>query len=715
MPYEPDLLFPPEFTSHLRRFSRHITTVQTRYLKDDQPHLLFGSSSHQPVSETIYPPSYDSYDLEICSLTDFRPNLLVSNIERIFLTVVPLWKAGLNEIQRITTWREPRRTALWAFIYSVCWINGVVLPGFILLLICLSIWPRKSSAILFPPEGTTSEVKEGNSSIQTEPTPLEEEFAQVAAATASAYVNDSEQPEIIPKGTNATVGESESENHGLPQNLKKGNILKSEKKSLTEQFKPIIYKYGGAIQNIAGAISDGHERGRNLFLQRFVPPPSTLRNSNHSVIDSSSSYISEFDPNLRLGLILIPILSLTLVLSSENLGRCVTLAIGIALFLLNPLQQRSQTVKDLLDINKGLLRGVPTDRAWILATLRNMNQRQKDGLDIAMKLLVKPESTPLPDRRAKKTKSQNTTTDLSPKDPIFSSFNFKSDSPSTNSFTDSSSSSSNSNLKSNNSTSSSGSKRNKILNFTKRFNQMTERGTQILNSSRPLTVEISDLLSQRQGKKRFLEEDQIDGEDLRIDRSISSQINGSIRRIFSLNADNYSDMTRGTEILPSGQEFSLTRFFCYYGNLPGYLTIHSPMMSNSIPKITFYSAIGKNLKVVKSIYDLPLNRIVGMRKTNLLDLFGVWLGIDGLEILERVSKKFEKDLNKKGVDIKMKDSYDSSNFNHHHNKEQDDDDDKNFIVKSRIFKNLKSRDEAFLRILVLKSWNSDEESGWITV
>ncbi|KNZ48609.1 hypothetical protein VP01_553g7 [Puccinia sorghi] len=714
-----DPLFPPDFPTHLRRFTRHINAVQTRGFDNSSTDLLFSHASDHPAPPSHYAPAYDSYDLQLHPVKTFRANRLIDNIERLFTSVVPLWSSGIHEVTRLTTWSDPNRTAIWALVYLLCWWYELVLPAILTLVICLSVWPQSTSSILFPPEKLSLPLLGGaklrNSSQPHLADPSSEEVAEAAAAAAATYLENS-HVHASPASPSTDESQKISSSNGFGNSFdkptstssssSKGKEPKAAKKNLSQQYKPIIRKYGGGIQNIAGDLCDIHERLRNLFTRRFIPPPRRLQRSSPAHYQNSEDDAQPgLDANVRFALPFIPILFFTLILPTQTLGRCVTFVLGFVFFLLDPIRSRSKLVRDALDANQTILRGVPTDRAFVLATLRNMQQRHDGGLDIAMKLLKQPSAPKLPQR---KQASDEETLNSDAASSLSSSRMFGS---SPRSLLSASKSGSSQLSRSSSSSASPKESNPKLMKFAQKINRVTERGTQmlsqaqyqssqIMNGNRPLSMDLSVLLPNKSRKV-------VGGQDAasvkpssryqaKTDKLLRA-IKGSSHPTHLYNTPGAS-MDGGDSLSSTNSPFdpegNASSFFCYYGNMPGHLTIHFSRTPVSRPSLSFYSGLGQSFKVRKSLIVIPLSNIVAMRKVSMLSLAGVWGGIDGIQLYE---KKFRDN---------SVEEFESAG---HHNPAQ------HFKLKHHTFRNMTGRDEAFLKLLVLKDWDENEQPGWIFV
>ncbi|KAA1111300.1 hypothetical protein PGTUg99_001042 [Puccinia graminis f. sp. tritici] len=708
---ESDPLFPPDFPTHLRRFTRHITAVQTRGINNSSTDLLFTSlASDQPPPPASYVPAHDSYDLQLHPVRSFRPNLLIDNVERLFISVVPRWSSGINEVKRLTTWRNPNRTAVWATVYSLCWWHEMVLPAALAFIICLSVWPKYAGNILFPPE-TTDPLFTGTDGAKNPENlehadPSSDEVAEVAAAATAKFIHDADakSPLDTPSAEefNKTPGngpvdmlDKPSSSSSKPKEPKIGKRIFHNNISLSSTSTAVasktlrgicaIFTSGSVICLIDGLFHPRHDYDTYLQL--------TVR--------ASKIRIPEWTPNVRFALPFIPILFFSLFLSTHTLGRCVTFAIGFAFFLLDPIQTRSKLVRDALDANQTILRGVPTDRAFVLATLRNMQQRHDEGLDIAMKLLKKPKSPELPPRK----RASDEEIDSDGVSTLSS--NHASGSNPRSLFSTSKSGSSQFS-RSSSSSSAPAERHQTLMKFAKKITNVAERGTQMLNEAtaqssqiingdRQIGLDFSLLLPNKSRKVSASS----DAGSVKSSSRNQSKTNKLLRAINDtcsthLHSAPGSSIDEGDSLSSSNSPFDPERnsssFFCYYGNMPGHLTIHFSRTPVSRPNLSFYSGLGQSFKVRKSLFVIPLSQIVAMRKVSMLSLAGVWGGIDGIELYE---KRFRD-----------------------HSEESDESSDSNpsnIKLKHHTFRNMTGRDEAFLKLLVLKDWDENEEPGWISV
>ncbi|PWN30074.1 hypothetical protein BDZ90DRAFT_229105 [Jaminaea rosea] len=103
-------------------------------------------------------------DMNIADKDEFFPDKLRSTLERCYTTVGISMVALLTHVARLRSWKELRRTTLFAVIYLVAWIFNYLIPTFSALLLVLLISPR-ARRILFPPAPLAAISKKGTAQV----------------------------------------------------------------------------------------------------------------------------------------------------------------------------------------------------------------------------------------------------------------------------------------------------------------------------------------------------------------------------------------------------------------------------------------------------------------------------------------------------------------------------------------------------------------------
>lgn len=103
-------------------------------------------------------------DMNIADKDEFFPDKLRSTLERVYTTVGISFVAALTHVARLRSWKEWRRTTLFAVIYLVAWIFNYLVPAFSALALLLFVSPR-ARRILFPPAPLAAISKKGTAQV----------------------------------------------------------------------------------------------------------------------------------------------------------------------------------------------------------------------------------------------------------------------------------------------------------------------------------------------------------------------------------------------------------------------------------------------------------------------------------------------------------------------------------------------------------------------
>lgn len=100
--------------------------------------------------KSITNPVPGGLDLNIADEEEFSPDKLRANLERLYMTVAIGLLGAVKHIARLRSWKETRRTAWFAGVYSAAWAIDLLIPVLSLTLIALIAYPR-AREIMFPP------------------------------------------------------------------------------------------------------------------------------------------------------------------------------------------------------------------------------------------------------------------------------------------------------------------------------------------------------------------------------------------------------------------------------------------------------------------------------------------------------------------------------------------------------------------------------------
>lgn len=649
---------PSDFPTHLRQLSHHLTAVQAR------SQIL----PPQPVVSR----RHDDSELQPRDDIQFRPALLAANVHRFILSVLPIYATAAGELARLREWREPRRTAIWAITYSFLWTCQAILPTALAIILAFVLAPHSTAAFLFPspvdakedlmdtikPEPSPSPPIVGpahaDADFFSHPRASSDEEADVAAATIAAIAAQAVSLPSSPTPIMLTPPDSNSR----PRRLHPGADTPppSQTSFLPPKYRPHVEKYGGGVQRIAAGLADGHERLRNLFRGRFVHP---LPRAKHAVQGTAHSE-TWVAPNVRLAGTIGPLFIFSLMASTEMIARTVTFALGIALFVLEPLQVRVAWVAVAVDPDQSLLKDVPTDRAWILAELRRI--KREGGMKALAAALRWLESG------AEDELGSGTGEEDSPSGK-------RSDVASVRSMSSSSASSGRLGK---------ASKRLRIVGAARRVQRAAEIGTEILNGQRTFTLDLS-----------------------RLGRALGTAEDGDKQKVRSKVPPPLPPRSRPTSLYSATtitlkeaeeEEDRLGRFGCCYGKMPGELKITTDYVS-------FDSGMGFLNTLQKRegpMVEIKIQEIVSIRKQSGVGITGLWGGIDGLEIVVERKSGDHTELNVQDIED-------------HEGGESDESYD-HIRRKAYRFWNVSRRDLAFIWLVVMREWEEEEDlnrTGWI--
>ncbi|KAF2665431.1 hypothetical protein BT63DRAFT_377612 [Microthyrium microscopicum] len=89
-------------------------------------------------------------DLNAVDDEEFSPDKLRSHLERFYMTVIVGFVSAFNHIARLRSWRETRRTSIFAGVYFVAWILDLLMPILSVVMIVLIVSPEARKT-MFPP------------------------------------------------------------------------------------------------------------------------------------------------------------------------------------------------------------------------------------------------------------------------------------------------------------------------------------------------------------------------------------------------------------------------------------------------------------------------------------------------------------------------------------------------------------------------------------
>ncbi|EGG10741.1 uncharacterized protein MELLADRAFT_103155 [Melampsora larici-populina 98AG31] len=434
---------------------------------------------------------------------------------------------------------------------------------------------------------------------------------------------------------------------------------------LPTKYRTHVEKYGGGVQNIAAALSDGHERFLNLFKGKYVKP--TTR-----ATEPEELWIS---PNIRLSLIITIILMVSYFVPTEIILRSISLIIGIILFVIEPLEKRYEWISSILDPEQGILKDVPTDRAWVLYELRQIKNKQGlKGLYRVLSVL---------DEECHAVKAEEIKTE----DVV--NLNETSITLETTSLKSTPTHLSNS------STSTKSSKRIKLVNTSRKFTKFLEIGNDLLNLEKPIKLDnyINTILQPTNSSIYLNLKTKLKKQTNTIESNLSNLILREAKEI--------KEVKEVKEEKEKEEEEEMIRFGCCFKRLPGELKVYEEFirfdsgfnflnksLNKSNSPINPSSSMNSNHSNINDSHQIQINfnQIVSIKKSSGIGITGIWGSIDGIEIEVEIESQ-------QGLIV-------------------------NEVYK---FWNLNQRDLCFIFLMVLREWKESStrfglnSSGWISI
>ncbi|KAL4929715.1 uncharacterized protein BDV17DRAFT_260806 [Aspergillus undulatus] len=283
-------------------------------------------------------------DLNRAPAEQFPAAKLQKTIERFYVSVVVKCGLLLNHVNQLRSWREPRRTGAFGAVYLIAWLCDLLIPTITASFMAMIFVPP-ARTFLFPPLPKTV-TESGSKKEETKPVHTTSEVnSEEADQEASAFVG----------GLTTTIAEGADE----PVQAETAELgdIEVPGDGTDEAGKPKTSPAISVTMKVLSDITDLSERVSNLLAPS--PPFSLL------------------GPRFQVAMILISVILVSMALSSNMIVKTISLTIGL-IFFGDPVLSRGMAFlnekipnwKEYLDIEKTLLKGVPTNAQLTLTLLR---------------------------------------------------------------------------------------------------------------------------------------------------------------------------------------------------------------------------------------------------------------------------------------------------------------------------------------------------------
>ncbi|KAJ6111449.1 hypothetical protein N7523_007510, partial [Penicillium sp. IBT 18751x] len=320
-------------------------------------------------------PDAQARDIDLNRADDeqFPPEKLRMTVERFYTSVVVGLTEFFRHVGRLRSWKEPVRTSIFCGVYFTSWLFDLLVPAILSLLVALIMFPPIRT-MLFPmaPAKTNSDTSSVNSSTGDLPeshdslTGAPENHKGEAAEQEARNLVDSVATMAM-EGAAAKYGQTVAEDEpDVPatsqpllaiESAPDGQPDEGPEDKTKKPMRSKAAKGTDKAMRVISDITDIYEQFANLF---SPTPPFYLVSSR-----------------LRLSSILTIIAVVVPFASSYWIIKAVGFAIGLGFFgdpifvyTLDMLNQKVPKWQDHLDIQKTLLKGVPTNAQLTLTLLR---------------------------------------------------------------------------------------------------------------------------------------------------------------------------------------------------------------------------------------------------------------------------------------------------------------------------------------------------------
>ncbi|KAH9949403.1 hypothetical protein B0H21DRAFT_804474 [Amylocystis lapponica] len=335
--------------------------------------------------KAIPEPPKGQLDLESAQDEEFSPDKLRSNLERLYMTVIVGLASFAKHIARLRSWNESRRTAAFCIAYFLAWYSNTLGALFSITLLALILHPP-SRSYLFPPAPLAA-VSASTGNLQKPPAgtlaskdslsgapethsgeAVEQEasnfvtgFASVAVGTATGQGSAPTQRDDDEDGENAVDSSVPDPTHIVQRttdakDVSSGGRTDGAHDATKKPVETAIWEKARPFMRIVADTADGWERVANVLSP--TPPFS-------------------HGPRLKLAMLVVPVLLASLAIPTALFVKGIAFAAGFGFFgqpLIthgaHRLTQRIPNWRELLELRRTLLRGVPTNAQLTLTLLR---------------------------------------------------------------------------------------------------------------------------------------------------------------------------------------------------------------------------------------------------------------------------------------------------------------------------------------------------------
>ena len=340
-------------------------------------------------------------DLYIADEDEFSPDKLRSTIERLYMTVgIGLMSVG-KHVARLRSWSEKRRTAAFCSAYFLAWALDLLVPVSVALVVTLIVYPPARTT-LFPP-APLSLVDSKTGGLQKPPAGVlgstdsatgapEQYRGEAVEQEASNFVNGIAH--VVSRSYSLPIC-NRHHSYRMSQALSSATGKHPQGEQEAEEGSPadaapdpttMAVSAGAARQNKGSAVSEHRDKTKQPMEAAMWNKMRPLMHTLQDIADgwerfanalSPTAPFPQTPPRLRLASAIVPLLAISLAVTSYMFMKGVTFGVGIGFFgdpitvrgyrLLN---EKFPNWQQMLELRNTLLKGIPTNAQLTITLLR---------------------------------------------------------------------------------------------------------------------------------------------------------------------------------------------------------------------------------------------------------------------------------------------------------------------------------------------------------
>lgn len=333
-------------------------------------------------------------DLNIADEEEFSPDKLRANLERLYTTIIVGLLNVVKHIARLRSWRETRRTGVACGVYFVAWVLDFLIPLMSVTILVLIVYPP-SRAFMFPPapialvDSKTGGVQKPKSgvlgSLDSATGAPENHRGEAVEQEASNFVNGIASVAL----SSATGKHPQSEGSYDGADDSEDDNGQSAGAPIDAAPDPAAFAMSAANAKDVAKGQKSHAKHDKTKVPMETAMWTKMRPIMHGIADLTDTWerfgnaLSPTPPfpketyRLRIAVLVIPLVAISLFVSSYMFIKGVTFGVGFGFFgdpiISRGLAWLNRTIPNwqkMLELRNTVLKGVPTNAQLTITLLR---------------------------------------------------------------------------------------------------------------------------------------------------------------------------------------------------------------------------------------------------------------------------------------------------------------------------------------------------------